>query len=95
MADADPASYNARLIEALWRDMGGKLPAACATAARRRAPSPASSQRSPPLAEVVRDINKFSNNVMAQQLFLTLALQRQPRQPATADGGARGAARAG
>jgi D-alanyl-D-alanine carboxypeptidase/D-alanyl-D-alanine-endopeptidase (penicillin-binding protein 4) len=30
---------------------------------------------SPPLADVVRDINKFSNNVMAQQLFLTLALQ--------------------
>ena len=26
-----------------------------------------------PLAEVVADINKFSNNVMAQQLFLTLS----------------------
>jgi D-alanyl-D-alanine carboxypeptidase/D-alanyl-D-alanine-endopeptidase (penicillin-binding protein 4) len=29
---------------------------------------------SPPLAEVIRDINKYSNNVMAQQLFLTLSL---------------------
>ena len=29
---------------------------------------------SPPLGEIVRDINKFSNNVMAQQLFLTLGL---------------------
>ena len=28
--------------------------------------------KSPPLAEVVRDVNKFSNNVMARQLFLTL-----------------------
>jgi D-alanyl-D-alanine carboxypeptidase/D-alanyl-D-alanine-endopeptidase (penicillin-binding protein 4) len=27
------------------------------------------------LGEVIRDINKFSNNVMAQQLFLTLGLQ--------------------
>ena len=27
---------------------------------------------SAPLADVVRDINKYSNNVMAQQLFLTL-----------------------
>ncbi|HEY4037334.1 MAG TPA: D-alanyl-D-alanine carboxypeptidase/D-alanyl-D-alanine-endopeptidase [Burkholderiaceae bacterium] len=27
---------------------------------------------SPPLAEIVRDINKFSNNVMARQVFLTL-----------------------
>ena len=30
---------------------------------------------SEPLAVVVRDINKYSNNVMAQQVFLTLALQ--------------------
>jgi D-alanyl-D-alanine carboxypeptidase/D-alanyl-D-alanine-endopeptidase (penicillin-binding protein 4) len=29
---------------------------------------------SPPLAEVVRDVNKFSNNVMAQHLLLTLGL---------------------
>jgi D-alanyl-D-alanine carboxypeptidase/D-alanyl-D-alanine-endopeptidase (penicillin-binding protein 4) len=27
---------------------------------------------SPPLSEIVRDINKFSNNVMARQVFLTL-----------------------
>lgn len=31
--------------------------------------------KSPPLAVIVRDINKYSNNVMAQQVFLTLALQ--------------------
>ena len=31
---------------------------------------------SEPLAEIVRDINKFSNNVMAQQLFLTLSLRQ-------------------
>ena len=31
---------------------------------------------SPALAEVVRDVNKYSNNVMAQQLFLTLALRQ-------------------
>jgi D-alanyl-D-alanine carboxypeptidase/D-alanyl-D-alanine-endopeptidase (penicillin-binding protein 4) len=31
---------------------------------------------SPALAEVVRDVNKYSNNVMAQQVFLTLALQK-------------------
>jgi D-alanyl-D-alanine carboxypeptidase/D-alanyl-D-alanine-endopeptidase (penicillin-binding protein 4) len=32
---------------------------------------------SPTLAEVIRDINKFSNNVMAQQVFLTLGWIRQ------------------
>jgi len=29
---------------------------------------------SPPLAELIRDINKYSNNLMAKQLFLTLSL---------------------
>ena len=50
-------------------------PAKCATAGRggrRSQPSPSSRRRS---AEVVRDINKYSNNVMARQLFLTLGLQ--------------------
>jgi D-alanyl-D-alanine carboxypeptidase/D-alanyl-D-alanine-endopeptidase (penicillin-binding protein 4) len=38
---------------------------------------------SPSLAEVVRDINKFSNNTMAQQLFYTLPAQATPAVPAT------------
>jgi D-alanyl-D-alanine carboxypeptidase/D-alanyl-D-alanine-endopeptidase (penicillin-binding protein 4) len=38
---------------------------------------PAFEFASPPLAEVIRDINKFSNNVMAQQVFLTLSLQQR------------------
>jgi D-alanyl-D-alanine carboxypeptidase/D-alanyl-D-alanine-endopeptidase (penicillin-binding protein 4) len=41
---------------------------------------------SEPLSEVVRDINKFSNNVMARQLYLTLAaeLGGAPAQPQAA-----------
>ena len=83
VADADPASYNARLIEALWRDMGGKLGGRVVDGSAPAALKPAFEMKSPTLAEVVRDINKYSNNVMAQQLFLTLALQRQPAQPAS------------
>jgi D-alanyl-D-alanine carboxypeptidase/D-alanyl-D-alanine-endopeptidase (penicillin-binding protein 4) len=33
-------------------------------------------QESPTLGEIVRDINKYSNNVMARQLFLTLDSER-------------------
>ena len=33
-------------------------------------------QESPSLAEIVREINKYSNNVMARQVFLTLAAER-------------------
>lgn len=39
---------------------------------------------SPPLADVVRDVNKLSNNVMARQVFLTLATVDSP-PPATID----------
>ncbi|MGE5491317.1 MAG: D-alanyl-D-alanine carboxypeptidase/D-alanyl-D-alanine-endopeptidase [Actinomycetota bacterium] len=60
------------LFAALWKEMGGTLGGKV-----RPGPIPATArlaaeQESPPLAEVVRDINKYSNNVMARQLFLTL-----------------------
>lgn len=84
VADADPATYNARLIEALWRDMGGRLGGRVVDGAAPAGIKPSFEFKSPALAEVVRDINKFSNNVMAQQLFLTLALQRRGA-PATGE----------
>jgi D-alanyl-D-alanine carboxypeptidase/D-alanyl-D-alanine-endopeptidase (penicillin-binding protein 4) len=82
VAPADPAGFNARLLEGLWRDLGGTLRGRVrdGTAPGPQVP-PAFEITSPPLAEVVRDINKFSNNVMAQQLFLTLALQPRPTPP--------------
>jgi D-alanyl-D-alanine carboxypeptidase/D-alanyl-D-alanine-endopeptidase (penicillin-binding protein 4) len=44
-------------------------------------------QESPPLAEVVRDINKFSNNAMSRQLYLALgaAAFGAPATPEKAD----------
>jgi D-alanyl-D-alanine carboxypeptidase/D-alanyl-D-alanine-endopeptidase (penicillin-binding protein 4) len=85
VADAQPATYNARLMEALWKEMGGRLGGSV-----HDGPAPPSRPSfelySPPLAEVVRDINKYSNNVMAQQLFYTLDLVRHPAAPATAAG---------
>jgi len=74
LADPQAATYEARLIEGLWREMGGQLQGTV-----REGPAPADSkpsfeQRSPPLAELIRDINKFSNNLMSQQLFLSMAL---------------------
>jgi D-alanyl-D-alanine carboxypeptidase/D-alanyl-D-alanine-endopeptidase (penicillin-binding protein 4) len=90
VAYADPNSYNVRAVEGLWREMGGQLigtvregrvPALLGVAkdsplAPVLAPvfQPVFEISSPTLAEVIRDINKYSNNVMAQQLFLTLSL---------------------
>jgi serine-type D-Ala-D-Ala carboxypeptidase/endopeptidase (penicillin-binding protein 4) len=73
VAYPDPASYNARLIEALWQESGGRLTGQVHDGSAPADVVPSFELQSPPLAEVVRDINKFSNNVMAQQLFLTLA----------------------
>ncbi len=84
IAYADPKSYNERLLIGLWREMGGTITGVVRDDASPAVP-PSFSLVSPPLAELVRDINKYSNNVMAQQLFLTLAqTQRGTGTPDTA-----------
>jgi D-alanyl-D-alanine carboxypeptidase/D-alanyl-D-alanine-endopeptidase (penicillin-binding protein 4) len=77
VADPQAASYELRLIEALWREMGGQLRGKVREGLAPIELKPSFEQRSPPLAELVRDINKFSNNLMAEQLFLTMALASQ------------------
>ena len=83
VADPAPETFDARLVQALWTEMGGRLQGRVREGAAPVGRPPAFELQSPPLAELVRDINKFSNNVMAQQLFLTLALQQDPARPAT------------
>jgi D-alanyl-D-alanine carboxypeptidase/D-alanyl-D-alanine-endopeptidase (penicillin-binding protein 4) len=82
VAYVEPQSFSARALQGLWREMGGQLsgsvregrvPELSSAGGKVRLPVVFESV-SPPLVEVVRDINKYSNNVMAQQLFLTLSL---------------------
>jgi D-alanyl-D-alanine carboxypeptidase/D-alanyl-D-alanine-endopeptidase (penicillin-binding protein 4) len=77
VAHPQPAAYDARLLRALWQGAGGVLGGTVREGAAPNS-APSFEFESPPLAAVVRDINKFSNNVMAQQLFLTLAAQALP-----------------
>ena len=76
IAYADPASYAARAIGGMWQEMGGKLGGRVRDGTVPPGLKPAFEMASPSLTDVVRDINKYSNNVMAQQLFLTLSQQR-------------------
>ncbi len=76
IAYPDPASYAARAVAGLWQEMGGKLAGRVREGLAPAGQRPAFEMESPSLAEVIRDINKYSNNVMAQQLFLTLSLQQ-------------------
>ena len=71
-----------RLFRALWRELGGTFQGKVREGQTPPAAVGLATQESPPLAEIVRDINKYSNNVMARQVFLTLASER----PASPDG---------
>ncbi|KQP12830.1 hypothetical protein ASF43_20050 [Pseudorhodoferax sp. Leaf267] len=76
VAYIDPASYASRALLALFRVAGGQVDG---TVREGRPPARARllmGAPSLPLAEVIADVNKRSNNVMAQQLVLTLAAQR-------------------
>lgn len=77
--------YVLGVFRQLWAELGGSL-----TGGVRDGPPPPgarllASVESPQLAEIVRDINKYSNNVMARQLFLTLG-QRVMRSGIPGDG---------
>jgi len=76
VAPAQPEGFAARAVEGMWRALGGSLSGQVRDGRVPAGLQPAFSAASPPLAEVVRDINKYSNNVMAQQVFLTLGLQK-------------------
>ena len=79
----DPPHYAHAMFTLYFRAAGGQF-----AGGARRAPRAAAGARplavleSPPLYDIVRDVNKFSNNVMARQIFLTLALEAAP-PPAT------------
>ena len=73
VAYVEPRAYAARVVQAMWAAAGGTLAGRV-----REAPTPPGarlwvSAESLPLSSIVADINKFSNNVMAQQLFLTFS----------------------
>ena len=76
VAYADPQAFAARAVEGMWRALGGKLTGSVRDGKVPAGLQPAFSVTSPPLAAAVRDVNKFSNNVMAQHVFLTMALQK-------------------
>lgn len=69
-----PNDYAYSLFQSLWTELGGKLHGQVREGGAPENARMMTAWQSPPLAEVIRDINKFSNNVMARQLYLTLAL---------------------
>src|SRR6185369_14664575 len=59
-----------------WSEAGGKIFGKVRPGTRPAEARLLYTEESDPLAELVRDINKFSNNVMARQLFLALSAEK-------------------
>jgi len=85
VAHPEPEQMALRAVAGMWQSLGGTL----GGQVREGLTPPTAVQRlvleSPSLAEVVRDVNKFSNNVMAKHVLLALA-GSATQQPATYDG---------
>ena len=75
-------AHTSGLIRALWKELGGTLGGQVRAGNVAIGSKLVAQHESPPLADAVRDINKFSNNVMARQVFLTLG---NDTAPATAE----------
>ncbi|HEY6094514.1 MAG TPA: D-alanyl-D-alanine carboxypeptidase/D-alanyl-D-alanine-endopeptidase [Gallionellaceae bacterium] len=56
----------------VWQEVGGRLHGGTHEGVKPAGATLLSTHYSQPLTELIRDINKFSNNVMARQLFLSL-----------------------
>jgi D-alanyl-D-alanine carboxypeptidase/D-alanyl-D-alanine-endopeptidase (penicillin-binding protein 4) len=70
-----PDDQVAGMMRELWPEMGGAW-----SGKAREGPVPPGArllhtQESPSLAEIVRDTNKYSNNIMARHIFLTLGAE--------------------
>ena len=71
----DHATYTAGAVRAIWKELGGSIQGQDRQASVPKGAKLLARAYSPDLAEIIRDINKYSNNTMAQQLFLSLGAQ--------------------
>lgn len=82
LAVLDHTDFSSRGFIGLWQQAGGTFHGTIGEGAVPKGARLVAQHESPPLADVVHDINKFSNNVMARNLYLTIgAVAEHP--PAT------------
>ncbi|HAQ73048.1 D-alanyl-D-alanine carboxypeptidase/D-alanyl-D-alanine endopeptidase [Stutzerimonas nitrititolerans] len=71
----DHPTYAAGTVRAIWKELGGKILGKDRVAEVPEDARLLARSYSPDLAEIIRDINKYSNNTMARQLFLSLGAE--------------------
>jgi len=67
------ARYFDAVFRQLWRELGGSINGVMREEKKLESASELLQWESPTLAQIIRDINKHSNNVMARQLLISLA----------------------
>jgi D-alanyl-D-alanine carboxypeptidase/D-alanyl-D-alanine-endopeptidase (penicillin-binding protein 4) len=82
----DPPAYTFGLFKSLWQELGGELDGTLVDGTLPDDVEPLVVWTSPPLADVITSINKFSNNLMTRHLLLTLGAE-QSGPPATVEKG--------
>ncbi|GGD09752.1 D-alanyl-D-alanine carboxypeptidase/D-alanyl-D-alanine endopeptidase [Halopseudomonas salina] len=83
MSALNAPTYTGSMLRSLWRDMGGAIRGTTLVGQASSNARQLAYSDSPDLVTVIRDINKFSNNTMARQLFLTIG--RETRKPGDLD----------
>lgn len=80
----DHPAYVHAMFTTFFREAGGHFSGGWKEGRAAKGKAPFATLESPPLYVVVRDVNKLSNNVMARQVFLTLATAKSPLPATTA-----------
>ena len=74
----DHDKYAINIIRGFWQELlGGEIKGKNLIDNMPKDAKPVAVVWSPDLVEVIRDINKFSNNTMAKQLFLTIGARNR------------------
>jgi serine-type D-Ala-D-Ala carboxypeptidase/endopeptidase (penicillin-binding protein 4) len=81
----DQQGFAARTLKTMWTEIGGTMTGTVKDGKIPATAVPVAAHQSPPLAEVIRLVNKRSNNVMTRVLLLTLGAEAGQR-PATVAG---------
>jgi D-alanyl-D-alanine carboxypeptidase/D-alanyl-D-alanine-endopeptidase (penicillin-binding protein 4) len=79
-----PEQHAASAFNALWQQLGGRVEGNIRLGKTPQDATFLHRAESPPLSSLIRDLNKWSNNLMARLLFLTLAAPDDD-PPATVD----------
>ena len=74
----DHSHYVLGMFTTYFREKGGQFAGSVVEGRAPRGVQPFAVMESAPLYDIVRDVNKLSSNVMARQVFLTLATARHP-----------------